>query len=244
MFARIAGVYDLMNRLLSLGLDGRWRRALAGRVDPQAVRVLDLCTGTGDLALEVLAAAGARPRQVLAADFCLPMLRIAARKRRPRDGLALLAADALHLPLPDGTVDAVTVAFGVRNLADPERGLAEAARVLRPGGQLLVLEFFRPDPEARGDWAPAPALLRRPLGLLLPLAGRLVARDGPAYAYLAGSMAAFLSPAELAQALGRAGFGEIGVAREALGVAHLVHARKLPCPSAAGPPAPLPATQQ
>ncbi len=233
MFGRIAAVYDRMNHLLSLNLDRRWRRRLAERLDEDAWEVLDLCAGTGDLSLDILAAG--RGRLVLGADFCRPMLaRAAAKARRPAAGaspaiprrLALLAADALALPLPDGAVDAVTVGFGVRNLADLQGGLAEMTRVLRPGGQLLVLDFFRDDPDATGPWRGAPPAVRRLLDALLPPAGRLLARAGPAYAYLARSVAVFVTPSHLAGLLREAGYEEIFAERETLGVAHLVGGRR------------------
>ena len=146
MFGRIAHRYDLLNRLLSLRRDVGWRRAVARRVmAARPERVLDVCTGTGDLALAV------RGATVLGADFCLPMLAVARTKVVTRGrNVQLFAADALSLPIADAAVDVVTVAFGVRNFSDLASGLGELARVLRPGGVLLVLEFSRP----RGFLAP------------------------------------------------------------------------------------------
>ena len=223
MFARIAGVYDFMNHALSLNRDRAWRRSLVERLDVDAWEVLDLCAGTCDLAL-ACAAAG-RGRELFAADFAPAMLRAGAAKPGA-GGLALAAADALALPFADGSFDAVLVGFGVRNLADVRAGVAEAARVLRPGGQLLVLEFFRADPAAAGEERGAPRPVRWALDRLLPLLGRFLGRDGPAYAYLSGSMAAFLSPGEFVRLLADAGFEESFVARRTLGIAHLVGARR------------------
>jgi demethylmenaquinone methyltransferase/2-methoxy-6-polyprenyl-1,4-benzoquinol methylase len=223
MFARIAGVYDLMNHLLSLNLDRRWRRRVAARLDGDCWEVLDLCAGTGDLALACRAAG--RGRELLAADFCAGMLR---RARDKRDGgkLRLVAADALRLPLAACSVDAVVIGFGVRNFADVRRGLAEITRVLRPAGQLLVLDFFRDDPGAAEAWRGKPAAVRGALDWLVPLAGRLVGRDGAAYRYLRDSMAEFLTPAEFADLLRDAGYVEIFAERQTLGIAHLIGGRR------------------
>ena len=181
MFGRIAHRYDLLNRVLSLGLDRRWRRLLAKRVaaaDPGFV--LDVCTGTGDIAL------GLDPGpEVVAADFSLPMLVLAKAKAADRSRrLPLLAADAGALPLADGSADVVTVAFGVRNFADLEAGLAELIRVLRPGGRLLVLEFSRP----RGPAAPVLAWWVRSVP---PRIGRALSGDPEAYDYLPASVDGF-----------------------------------------------------
>ncbi|MEP6962331.1 MAG: ubiquinone/menaquinone biosynthesis methyltransferase, partial [Acidobacteriota bacterium] len=146
MFGRIAGRYDLLNHLLSFNLDKRWRARAVDRVAevltrPNA-RVLDLCCGTGDVLL-ALEKRGGKP--VLGSDFCHPMLveanqKIAARHMRT----PLFEADALALPLADGTLDLITVAFGFRNLANYERGMQEMLRVLKPGGVAAVLEFSKP----------------------------------------------------------------------------------------------------
>lgn len=235
MFARIAGAYDFMNHLLSLNLDRRWRRRLVARLDPDAWEVLDLCAGTGDLSVACLRAG--RGRLLLVSDFCPEMLARGRGKglgapHHGRDGLdrpsLLFAADAHALPLPPASCDAVMIAFGARNLADVRAGLRETTRVLRPGGQLLVLEFFRADPadpaatgERRG---PSPAL-RRWLAATLPLLGRLFARDGSAYGYLPASMGRFLSVSEFVTLLAECGFADVDVERQSLGVAHLVAAR-------------------
>ncbi|MBK7188524.1 MAG: class I SAM-dependent methyltransferase [bacterium] len=159
MFARIAGVYDFMNHFLSAGRDRAWRKRVAARIDHDAWEILDLCAGTGDLALACRAAG--RGRAWLAADFCAEMLR-GSRGKKGADELELLAADALALPLRDHSVDVVTVGFGVRNFADVRGGLGEIARVLRPGGQLVVLEFFRDDPRAHGELRGVVAPIRFP----------------------------------------------------------------------------------
>jgi demethylmenaquinone methyltransferase/2-methoxy-6-polyprenyl-1,4-benzoquinol methylase len=199
MFGRIAWRYDLLNRVLSLGQDRRWRRAVAARVaQAPPGRLLDVCTGTGDLALGL-----ASPGQVYGCDFSLPMLALARAKdppssRRP----SWFAADALRLPLADGALDAVTVAFGIRNFEDLAAGLCELARVLRPGGRVVILEFSTP----RGAFAPA---LRWWVRHLPPLIGRLVSGDGEAYRYLADSVATFPDGDELRRRLEAAGFAGV-----------------------------------
>ena len=151
MFDRIAPVYDGMNRVMTAGLDRRWRRETAAAVVRPGDRVLDACCGTGDLAIAELEAGGASP----GLDFSEPMLELAGRKSSE---IEWLQADALALPFADESFDAATVGFGVRNLADLERGLGELRRVLKPGGRLGILEIAQPRGLAR---AVLPALVRR-----------------------------------------------------------------------------------
>lgn len=222
MFARISGVYDFMNHLLSAGRDRRWRRRLAVRLDGDAWEILDLCAGTGDLALAAMAEG--KGRAWIAADFC-PQMLAGARGKRGAERLVLAAADAMALPLRPLSVDAVIVGFGVRNFADVRRGVTEIARVLRPGGQLLVLDFFRSDPRGRGQAKGTAAPLRILLDGFVPLAGRLLGRDGSAYRYLSRSMEAFLTPREFSELLEAHGFGEVFIERQTFGIAHLVGGR-------------------
>src|SRR5688572_19077100 len=145
MFAAIAGRYDLLNHLLSGHIDKRWRRLVArelrDRIGPGG-HILDVACGTGDLSLTLSETTGAR---VVGTDFCRPMLEIAARKTANRKAeILLIEGDALHLPFKDCPFDAVTIAFGLRNLSDVERGLAELMRVVKPGGHVAVLEFSKP----------------------------------------------------------------------------------------------------
>jgi len=211
MFGRIAHRYDLLNRALSLGLDRRWRRAVAARLAAaRPRRLLDVCTGTGDLAL---GQAGAG--DVYGCDFCLPMLARARAKavaaaRRP----AWFAADALRLPLADGALDAVTVAFGIRNFEDLAAGLRELARVLRARGRVVILEFSTP----RGRMAP---LLRWWVRHLPPCAGRLLSGDGEAYRYLSATVATFPDGDELCSLLRAAGFAGVRATPLTGGVATL-----------------------
>jgi demethylmenaquinone methyltransferase/2-methoxy-6-polyprenyl-1,4-benzoquinol methylase len=181
MFDRIAPRYDLLNRVLSLGQDQLWRRRVARRVaEAKPERVLDVCTGTGDLALECRGA-----EACFGCDFSIPMLVRARAKARPRQRqLALFAADALRLSVADATFDIVTVAFGIRNFEDLKGGLRELLRVLRPGGALLILEFSRPV----GLFAPALGWWIRQIP---PRVGRLVSGDREAYGYLTESVRSF-----------------------------------------------------
>ena len=184
MFGDVAPRYDLLNRLLSVSLDRRWRRHAARALElREGERALDLCCGTGDQALE-LSGMGAR---VAAADFCLPMLALAETKYarvagRPPDGLA---GDALRLPFADASFDAATAAFGLRNVADLDAALAEIARVLRPGGRVALLEFALPRRQ------PIRGLYSFYFRSILPKVGALLSPRGSAYAYLPASVVEF-----------------------------------------------------
>ncbi len=223
MFARISGAYDRMNHLMSLNLDRRWRRRVAARLEPDTPRVLDLCAGTGDLGLACIAAG--RARAVVAVDFVPEMLAGIAGKPGA-DRVVAVAGDGMRVPLPDASVDAVVAGFGMRNLADPALGVREMLRVLRPGGRLLVLEFFRAAGAATGAVRGPAAPVRWGLGVAIPTLGRLVARDHAAYAYLPGSMDRFLSVNEYLSLLADEGAVEGFAERMTLGVAHVVGARK------------------
>jgi demethylmenaquinone methyltransferase/2-methoxy-6-polyprenyl-1,4-benzoquinol methylase len=195
MFDRIAPVYDAMNRAMTLGLDQRWRRATVAAVVAPGDRVLDACCGTGDLALAAVRAGG----RVTGLDFSERML---DRARQKSTAVEWVRGDALALPFEDGTFDAATVGFGVRNLDDLERGLAELRRILRPGGRLGVLEITRP----RGLLAP---FYRLWFDGLVPLLGKLLP-GGSAYTYLPASVRRFPGPEELAELLRSAGFAGVG----------------------------------
>jgi demethylmenaquinone methyltransferase / 2-methoxy-6-polyprenyl-1,4-benzoquinol methylase len=200
MFDRIAGVYDLMNTAMTAGLHHRWRERAAARAElAPGQTALDVCCGTGDLALAL--AEGVGPTgEVLGCDFSEPMLDLAREKAAARGlGQARFEwADALELPYQDGRFDAVTVGFGARNLADLERGLAEMRRVLAPGGRMVILEITQPR--------------RPPLSLfyslwfdrIVPLLGTL-AGDRAAYTYLPESVRSFPSPEGLAARMDAAG---------------------------------------
>jgi len=200
MFDRIAPVYDLMNRLMTVGLDGRWRRACAEAVVRPADDVLDACCGTGDLALADARAGGKR---VTGLDFSERMLARARRKgaQVANCNLEWVQGDLLALPFEDAAFDAATVGFGVRNLEDIPAALRELRRVLRPGGRLGVLEITRP----RG-------FLRHFYGIwfdrIVPLLGRILP-GGDAYTYLPASVRRFPGPDDLARALEEAGFASV-----------------------------------
>jgi len=216
MFGRIAARYDLLNRLLSLGQDRRWRRVLEQRLYARrAGSVLDVCTGTADVAL------GFDPAlDTIASDFCVPMLALARMKARNRGrSLPLVAADALQLPVTSAAVDAVTVAFGVRNFEDLEAGLGELRRVLRSGGALLVLEFSRP----RGILGPAARWWVRHVP---PIVGRWISGDLEAYAYLPDSVASFPEGPEMCALLEKLGFRDVTSTPLTGGVATLYEAQK------------------
>ena len=207
MFDRIAGLYDRMNTVMTAGLHHQWRRRAADMADlSPGGRALDVATGTGDLAIE-LAQRVSPGGEVVATDFSERMLELAREKTRarpPGEGtrVVIQPANALELPFADGEFDAATVGFGARNFSDLERGLSEMARVVRPGGRVVVLEITTPR--------------RPPLSLffelwfdrIVPALGR-VAGDASAYSYLPSSVRRFPGPRELAEAMSRCGLERI-----------------------------------
>ncbi|MCS6969774.1 MAG: ubiquinone/menaquinone biosynthesis methyltransferase [Planctomycetota bacterium] len=215
MFARIAPRYDLLNRLLSARCDVRWRRRAVAMLPPGGGLALDLACGTGDLGLAALALR--RAAAIVGCDACLPMLQAGRRRWR---GLPFrpLVGDALRLPFPDRGFDAAMLAYGWRNFCDPRAALAELRRVLRPGGHLLILEFFRPQ-------RPWPRLFYRGVARrLFPLVGGWVAGDAAAYRYLACSVDGFLSVAEADALLASCGFRTRRWRAFAGGISHAVAA--------------------
>lgn len=210
MFSRIAPRYDFLNHVLSLSLDRVWRRRTARRfshilANPEA-RVFDICCGTGDLtyALARDNARRASGASIAGADFSGAMLALAQRKaRRQRSRVAFLAADALHLPLAGGLADLITTAFGFRNLANYRQGLAEFLRVLRPGGELGILEFCEPKTGVIAG------LYRAYFSKVLPRIGGAISGSGEAYAYLPASVARFPTPDELANWMRVSGFADV-----------------------------------
>lgn len=194
MFDRISPVYDAMNRAMTAGLDRSWRRIAAEAVVRPGDAVLDACCGTGDLALAAVRAGG----NVTGLDFSPEML---ARARRKSTSVEWVEGDVTELPFANGSFDAVTVGFGIRNVPDLEAGLAELARVLRPGGRLACLEITRPDGALR-------PFFRLWFDGLVPLAGKILP-GGRAYTYLPASVRRFPGPGDLALALRGAGFQEV-----------------------------------
>lgn len=205
MFAAIAPRYDLINHLLSFNIDRSWRTALIRRLQPvlrrSDAKILDLCCGTGDVLL-ALAKASASP--VIGADFCHPML-VAAREKAARKGCRahLLEADALRLPLRDAALDAISIAFGFRNLANYSAGLAEFSRVLKPGGVLAILEFSQPQglvmKTAYGVYS----------RVIMPAVGSFISGRRDAYAYLPDSIRKFPSPVQLVAMMQSSGFTKV-----------------------------------
>ncbi len=204
MFGRISRRYDRLNRIMSLGMDGRWRRIAAASARPDGALALDIGTGTGDFALE-LAKLGAR--RIVGADFSQEMLAAARAKLVERDvtNVSWSLADALHLPFPSGTFDCVTNAFVLRNLADLRSGLVEMARVLQPGGRLVCLDMTQPPPGIVG------ALYKLYFYRLLPPIAGVLSGDRAAYRYLPNSLVGFPDSAALADILGEIGLVEVQV---------------------------------
>ena len=211
MFTRIAGRYDLMNSLMTGGRHHAWRQvAAAATAAATPGRVLDLATGTGDLALAVRALDPAR--HVIGADFSEGMLRAAMEKSAVRAArLPLLGADALALPFRDKTFAAVTSAFLLRNLEDLTAGLTEMRRVTIPGGRVVSLEITRP---AMPGWSQLFGLY---FHKVVPAVGAMVARDRTAYTYLPASVDRFLTPDALAALMRKVGYGDVSYRRLGLG---------------------------
>jgi ubiquinone/menaquinone biosynthesis methyltransferase len=213
MFDRISPTYDVLNRLLSMGIDQRWRRlalAALARDLPEGA-LLDVCAGTLDLSLALRLRFP--DRRVIALDFARDML-IAGRGKA--GGTLLAVADAMRLPIRSESVAGLVCGFGVRNLSDPAAGLREAARVLKPGGVCVVLEFFRPV-----------SLFTRVFHtiyaqVVLPTVGRIVSGDAEAYRYLSRSMRGFLSRTEYEDAMREAGFRDVVGTDLTFGVASIV----------------------
>jgi demethylmenaquinone methyltransferase/2-methoxy-6-polyprenyl-1,4-benzoquinol methylase len=207
MFGRIAGRYDFLNHLLSLGIDHYWRWRTVRLVPPSGpLPILDVCTGTGDLALAYDRAAG-RATQIVAGDFCPEMLEIGrakALKIGAESRIEFIEADAQALPVSSDVFQIVCVAFGLRNVADTDRGLSEMTRACAPGGHVAVLEFSTP------TWQPFKAIYGWYFRNILPRIGRLFAREsGDAYEYLPTSVGEFPQGEALAERMRTAGLADI-----------------------------------
>jgi demethylmenaquinone methyltransferase / 2-methoxy-6-polyprenyl-1,4-benzoquinol methylase len=207
MFDRIAPVYDAMNRVMTAGLDQRWRRATVREAVRPADRVLDACCGTGDLAV---AARKAGAAEVVGVDFSERMLE---RARRKAPEVEWIQADVLRLPFDDASFDSAVVGFGVRNVEDLEAGIRELRRVLRPGGRLGILEITKP----RG---PLALFYKLWFDRIVPLLGRVLP-GGAAYTYLPASVRRFPGPEALAELLGACGFENVEFRRFAGGIVAL-----------------------
>jgi demethylmenaquinone methyltransferase/2-methoxy-6-polyprenyl-1,4-benzoquinol methylase len=217
MFDAIAPRYDLLNRVLSAGLDQRWRRRAVDVLSlGRSAHVLDLCTGTADLAIAI--ADRHTDASIVGIDFSGAMLRLGHRKvhalalgRRVR----LVRGDAARIPLTNASWDAASIAFGIRNVAEPEHALAELQRVLRPGARLVILEFGQPRVPGIST------LYSWYFRYLLPLVGRLVSHHRSAYSYLPASVGTFPPPAEFARTIERHGFVSVSAVPLTLGIVYL-----------------------
>ncbi len=222
MFDRIAHSYDCLNRLLSLGLDGRWRRVAVDSLSPfRPRRILDVATGTGDFA--ILSARRLSPQSVTGADISEGMMRIGRRKVEALHlggVIRFRREDCEALSFADGTFDAVTVAYGVRNFEHLDRGLREMRRVLKRDGHLLLMELSAP------RRFPMRQLFSAYAKVAMPLAGRLVSDDPDAYAYLPASMAAFPQGEAMRDILRAAGFRDVRLRRFAFGISTMYLATK------------------
>lgn len=223
MFDAIAGHYDFLNHLLSAGIDRRWRkRAVRSLALTGTERVLDLCTGTADLAI---ATASARPSaaRVVGVDFAGAMLRVGQGKLRTQSLVAsvtLVRGDATRIPVADGAVNAVTIGFGIRNVENTAAACAEIYRTLARGGRLAILEFAIPTtPVVR-------SVYRWYFNTVLPAIGRVVSKHNAAYGYLPASVGAFASPDEFVTILRHAGFVEIQASPLTFGIVYLYTARR------------------
>jgi demethylmenaquinone methyltransferase/2-methoxy-6-polyprenyl-1,4-benzoquinol methylase len=218
MFDRIARRYDLVNTVLSGGTDGGWRRRAARATSLQpGGSALDVACGSGKLTAELARIVGGAGR-VVGLDFSAQMLEIA---RRDHEGIEFLEGDALNLPFEDGSFDASTIAFGLRNLADPVRGLREMQRVVKPGGRSVVLEFVRPPKNVVGG------AYRLYLRTLLPAIGGTLSGQPAAYRYLSDTVDSYRSPEELRAMAAAAGWSEVGYKGLAMGTVGIVTGTKL-----------------
>ena len=221
MFARIAGRYDLANHLLSGGVDFWWRQRLVRAVhDAHPADILDLATGSGDVAFALADGLPAHVR-VTGMDFCQPMLDEAVKKRAasPRwSAIEFKPGDGLALPLPDRCFDAVTISFGLRNMADRHKSLTEMRRVLRPGGRLFVLEFSQPYFWFRPFYYTY-------LKFVLPAIAGLVTGDRSAYEYLCGSVEVFPGREAISAEIRRAGFSSVSATPMTCGIVALHEAK-------------------
>lgn len=217
MFDAIAKRYDFLNHFLSVGLDTRWRaRAIRDAALPPNARVLDLCTGTADLAIAALHAMPSA--RIVGVDFAGAMLRVGLAKLRSRgvDGsITLVRGDATRIPVRDAWADAATIGFGIRNVADPESALRELARTIRPGGRLVILEFGEPViPGIR-------SLYHWYFRFVLPQLGKVVSKHQSAYSYLPASVGTFPPPPQFAATISSHGFRDVRAVPLTLGIVYL-----------------------
>jgi len=222
MFDKIAPYYDFLNRLLSLGIDTIWRKkALSLLKDQKLDRILDVATGTGDVAIE--AARQLQVDHITGIDISKEMLEIGREKIQKKNltqKIELLSGDSENIPFTDNTFDAITVAFGVRNFENLEKGLSEMRRVLKQDGQLVILEFSRP------RIFPFKQLFNAYFKYLLPLIGRLTSKDPRAYSYLYESVQKFPEGQKLLNILEKTGFKSNRCKRLSLGICSIYSSQK------------------
>lgn len=222
MFDKIAPSYDRLNHALSLGIDRRWRRTAVDTLGiHQPQQILDIATGTGDFAL--LLAKRIKPQHIVGADISEGMMAV-GREKAKEEGLQNVISfqyeDCMQLSFPDGSFDAVTSSYGVRNFKNLDKGLQEMQRVLRPGGHLLIVELTPPPsfPMKQLFWLYA--------HVVMPLLGRLISHDDSAYTYLPASMEAFPQPEQMEGILRKAGFTEVQWRRFTFGISTMYLATK------------------
>ena len=222
MFDNISSTYDLLNHSLSWNIDKGWRKKAVDALRPfKPQRVLDVATGTGDFA--ILAAERLKPQVLVGADISEGMMRVGRKKvaERNLDGvISFCKEDCTQMSFADGSFDAVTVAYGVRNFSDLDRGLKEMLRVLRPGGHLLIVELCAP------NRFPMKQLFGVYARVVMPLIGRLVSKDRCAYSYLPATMEAFPQGEVMQQILYKAGFSEVAFKRFTGGICTMYLAKK------------------
>lgn len=219
MFDNIAPTYDLLNHLLSFGVDYHWRRAALRSLKPYAPQhMLDMATGTGDFAL--LAKKMLNPTTLLGADLSEGMLQVARKKAEGVAGITFEKHDCMQLALDDNTFDAATVAYGVRNFPDLERGLSELRRVLKPGGRLVIIELTSPKS------FPMKQLFWLYSHVFMPLVGKIVSRDTSAYTYLPATMEVFPQGEVMQEILKKVGYSDVKFKRFTFGLSTLYTAAK------------------
>lgn len=219
MFDNIAHSYDLLNHLLSFGIDKSWRKSALRSLEPYAPKhMLDMATGTGDFAL--LAKKMLNPETLLGADLSEGMLQVARKKAEGIEGITFEKHDCMNLQLADNTFDAATVAYGVRNFPDLERGLSELRRVLKPGGRLVIIELTSP------RRFPMKQLFWLYSHIFMPLVGKIISRDSKAYAYLPATMEAFPQGEVMQEILRKVGYTDVKFKRFTFGLSTLYTAAK------------------
>jgi len=221
MFDNIAGNYDFLNHFLSMGIDIYWRKRLVKRLTKQAPKyILDVATGTGDLAIAMLKA---DPDKIIGIDISNGMLEVGRKKMKEKgleDRITLQQADSENLPFKDNSFDAVSVSFGARNFENLEKGLTEMCRVLRPGGKLYILEFSQPTA------FPFKQLYRFYFRYILPLVGKIVSKDKAAYTYLPESVGAFPYGKKLNEIIDNCGYTNAKNYPLTMGIASIYIAEK------------------